>query len=100
MDETPAVSKQQAIERLTEHLYRSGCLSDLTQFRTELYRKEAEFSSDIAPNISIPHAKSSAVVRPAIAAMKTADHHTVYVIASDNDENHIRMLSLLADSLL
>ena len=95
-----ADTKQQAIDTLLGMMHRRGCIADLDAFRKEIYQREAEFSSDISPYLSIPHAKSPEVLRPAVAAMRTKDNRTVFLIASNDDNEHIKTLSALAEALL
>ena len=63
-------------------------------------RHEAEAASELSPQIAIPHATSDTVMKPAVALGRTADGQTVFLIASDNADNHIRTLSELAGMLL
>lgn len=100
IDWSAAADREQAIERLSSLLYRNGNIEDLTAFRQAVYAREAELSCELTPTVSVPHAKSKTVIKPAVAAMRTADNHTVFLIASNDDNGHIAALSRISRALL
>ena len=95
-----ADNKDEAIDRLCNRLYGSGRISDLSAFKNAVTAREAEFSTELAPNVYVPHARSKAVIKPSVAYMKTKDGNSVYLIASNTADGHIEALSELSKTLL
>lgn len=94
-----AENREQAIDALCSRLYCDGRLSDLKAFKDAVYKRESEFSTELAPSVFVPHAKSDAVLKPSVAMMKTKDGESVFLIASNSDEGHIKALADLASAL-
>ena len=98
---------EDAIDMLSELHLNAGNISDTALFKSEVLRRESEMSTAILKDTALPHAKSSAVIRPAIAKItlkapvlwNNSEVKTVYLLASPDDSSHIKMLSALADSL-
>jgi len=94
-----AENRRQAIDTLCGRLYSDGRLSNLKAFRDAVYKRESEMSTELAPSVFVPHAKSEAVLKPSVAMMKTKDGESVFLIASNSDEGHIKALADLASAL-
>lgn len=62
-------SKQQAIDMLVNLMAQSGCLSDVAQYHSAVLEREEQSSTGLGEGIALPHAKSEAVIRPALASM-------------------------------
>lgn len=88
-----AENKEAAILRLSQEMKDRGYIADLPAFRQRIYEREAELSTDLTPLLSVPHARSSQVLMPCAGKMKTADGREVYLLASNDDEIHLKMLS-------
>ena len=91
-----AKNRENAIDTLCNKLYEQGRLSNLNAFKKAVLERESEMSTELAPNIFVPHAKSKEVLKPSVAHMKTKDGKSVYLIASNTDDGHIKALSELA----
>ena len=61
--------KTAAIDQLVELLAKSGNLKDKGKFRQAILEREALSTTGIGEGIAIPHGKSSAVKKAALAAM-------------------------------
>ncbi|MBQ3903752.1 MAG: PTS sugar transporter subunit IIA [Eubacterium sp.] len=94
-----AESREEAIETLCSRLYEQGRLNDLNAFKKAVFERESEMSTELAPNVFVPHAKSKEVVKPSVAHMKTKDGQSVYLIASNTNDGHIKALAGLARAL-
>jgi len=64
-----AASKEEAMETLIALMKKSGAVTDLSQYRKDVWKREEEGTTGIGEGIAIPHAKSSAVKRAALCAM-------------------------------
>lgn len=95
-----AEDSRQAVSALAALLQKQGCVTSAEAFCEAVARHEAEAASELSPQIAVPHATSDTVLRPSIAVGRTKDRRTVFLIASDNADNHIRSLSALAGALL
>lgn len=62
-------NKQDAINMLVDLMAQSGCLSDAAQYRKAVFEREKQSSTGLGEGIALPHAKSEAVLRPALASM-------------------------------
>lgn len=60
-------NKADVIDELINILDSAGKLNDREQYKKEILKREAEFSTGIGEGIAIPHAKTSAVKVPALA---------------------------------
>ena len=68
-----ATSRDDAIDQLVALQTASGNISDKTAYHEAIMAREAEFSTAVGDGIAIPHAKTSAVKRPGLAAMTIPD---------------------------
>jgi PTS system fructose-specific IIC component len=108
-----AGSKMEVFETLTDLLVQDGIVTDRTAFLNALTSREAEGTTGIGDGVAIPHGRSAAVVRPALAlgisrsglAYDSLDGkpvHIVFMIAvpeQANDE-HLHVLALLSRLLM
>ena len=65
--------KNTAINTLIEMHDKVGNLSDKETYKEGIFAREAESTTAVGEGIAIPHAKSSAVKRPGLAAMTVAN---------------------------
>lgn len=102
-----AADKAAVIDLLVDLQDKSGALSDKAAYKEAILAREAQTSTAIEAGIAVPHAKSSAVSRPSLAAMtlKTgvdygamdgAPSDLFFMIAAPMDgELHLEILSHL-----
>ncbi|MCR5536404.1 MAG: fructose-specific PTS transporter subunit EIIC [Succinivibrio sp.] len=106
-------SKSEAIEHLVELLAKTDCLNDPECFREAVLAREKEASTGLGGGVAIPHAKSSGVDRPALAAMVVKDGvdfesvdgqpaYLLFMIASPHQASneHIDVLAHLSSLLI
>ncbi len=111
--ELSQTSKEGVLDELIDLLDHSGCLFDKQAFREAILAREAQGSTGIGEGIAIPHGKSAAVKRPAIAFGRSAkgvpfdsldgrDADLFFMIAAsaDADEQHLETLSKLSQLLM
>lgn len=96
----PVQDKAQAIDALVTLLKGQDRLHNAVQFRKALLQREAEFASELTPDIAIPHLRSDEVKQSSVAAAHTADGKTILLIASRNEQEHLQQLAQLAEALL
>jgi PTS system fructose-specific IIC component len=108
-----ATTKEEAIIELSQLLVDDKKVSDAQQFYDDVLKREDEVSTTLDNGIAIPHAKSAAVLKTAIAVGISRSGVTcseknsepikiIVLIASElnaNDE-HIRALSTITSKLL
>jgi fructose-specific phosphotransferase system IIA component len=108
-----AVTKEEALEELTELLFDSGALSEKESFLEDVYLRESEGLTGIGNGIAIPHGKSKFVRHTSVAfgrtkkeiQWETIDGKPVRFIIlfaveeADKTSTHLRMLSKLAGKL-
>ena len=105
--------KAAALEHLITLMERGGNLLDKDEYRACVLRREEEGSTGIGEGIAIPHAKTSAVKAPGLAAMRVAggvDFQSldcekadlIFLIAAPNtkDNVHLDVLSKLSVLLM
>ncbi|MCO5533467.1 fructose-specific PTS transporter subunit EIIC, partial [Enterococcus faecium] len=102
--------KDQLIDHLSEMLYKNGNLIDLGQYRIDIWERESIVSTEVGSGIAIPHAKSSAVVKPGIAFGRSLEGfiydeqkcHLFFMIAAGNEATteHLQTLSRLSTYLM
>lgn len=108
-----ATKKDDVLHELAAQLVESGHVSDKQQFVADLQAREAQSSTGIGDGIAIPHAKSSAVQKPAIAfgrQLEGIDYDSLdgqpaklffMIAAGEGAENaHLETLSKLATFLM
>ena len=65
--------KAAALEHLITLMERGGNIADKEEYKACVLRREEEGSTGIGEGIAIPHAKTSAVKAPGLAAMLVQD---------------------------
>lgn len=105
--------KKEALDKMIDLMTASGKIKDREAYRKGVYAREEEGTTGIGEGIAIPHAKSSAVSRPGLAAMVVkngvdfdsldgAPVELIFLIAApDTKENvHLDVLSKLSVLLM
>lgn len=104
--------KNEAINALIEMHDKAGNLSDKEKYREGILAREAESTTAVGEGIAIPHAKSSAVKRPGLAAMTVPEgieygapdgkpSNLLFMIAAPEDGDlHLEVLSRLMTLLM
>lgn len=108
-----AHSKQGVLTELIEQLDNAGKLTNKESFMDDILAREAQSTTGIGDGIAIPHAKSSAVKKPAIAFGRSTNGldyesldgqpaHLFFMIAATDGANndHLEALSRLATFLM
>lgn len=106
-------NKADAIGQMVELLAKSGSLEDKKKFKQAILERERLSTTGIGEGIAIPHGKSSAVKRAALAAMvvpqgvdfasaDSAPVHLLFMIAvpEEGAELHLEVLERLAAMLM
>lgn len=108
-----STSKQDVLDKLIALMDKRGNLLDITEYKKCVLSREAEGSTGIGEGIAIPHAKTSAVKAPGLAAMVVRDGvdfesldgepaRLFFLIAApDTEDNvHLDVLSRLSQLLM
>lgn len=108
-----ASSKDGVIDELVSVLEAARKINDIKQFKADILTRESHTSTGIGDGIAIPHAKSTAVVTPAIAfgrskngidydALDGKDSHLFFMIAAPVGANneHLDTLARLSSMLM
>lgn len=108
-----ADSKDAVLSELVEQLYSAGNLNNKEAFKQDILVREAQSTTGVGEAIAIPHAKSAAVDKPAIAFGRSADGidfdsmdgqpaHLFFMIAASEGANneHLEALSRLSTFLM
>ncbi|KGY09579.1 fructose-specific PTS transporter subunit EIIC [Vibrio sinaloensis] len=111
--ELEATSKQEVFEELVEVLYQQGRISNKSDFLADILKREDEGNTGFEEGIAIPHAKSAAVLEPAvvIGVRKAGIEYGAddgqpstlfFMIASPDggDDHHIQVLAELSSKLI
>lgn len=105
-------SKDEAINKLISLQKAGGNLSNVEEYKKGILAREAQGSTAVGDGIAIPHAKSTAVKRPGLAAItvpngvdyKSLDgkpSNLLFMIAAPNDGDvHLEVLSRLMTILM
>ena len=112
LDAAPA-DKKATLDMAVELMAKSGKLSDVEQYRAQVYAREEESTTGIGEGIAIPHGKCDAVKTPGLAAMvikNGVDYDSLdgepvtllFLIAAPNtkDNVHLDVLSKLSVMLM
>ncbi|MEZ8153161.1 fructose-specific PTS transporter subunit EIIC [Vibrio splendidus] len=108
-----ADSKQAVFEELVELLDRAGKLSNKSEFLDDIWKREAIGNTGFDDGIAIPHAKSTAVAKPAVAvgiSRSGIDYgadggelsDVFFMLASpdNHDDHHIEVLAQISTRLI
>lgn len=107
-------SKEELFNFIADYAYKLGYISDVVKTRMAFIEREEEYSTGLQDGFAIPHAKSSAVVKPTVLFIRlnqeieweTFDDSAVknvfalMVPKEDGGTVHLEMLSRLATALL
>ena len=108
-----AADKQDILRQITELMNKQGNVADLEKYRQSVLAREKESSTGVGEGIAIPHAKTSAIIKPGLAAMVVpngvdfdsldgAPVKLIFLIAAPEkaENTHIDMLSRLSEMLM
>jgi len=105
-----AADKFEAIGRLAERMEVHGVLADRTAYLAAVKAREAQTSTGVGMGVAIPHGKTDAVRRPAVALGRTMDLSwdgepvqlifLLAVPANGAATDHLEILAALAQLLL
>ncbi|WP_017092232.1 PTS fructose transporter subunit IIABC [Vibrio splendidus] len=108
-----ANSKEDVFKELIDVLYAQGRISDKAQFLTDIKAREKQGNTGFEEGIALPHAKSSAVIKPAVVigvhqqgieygADDGQPSKLFFMIASPDggDNHHIEVLAELSSKLI
>lgn len=108
-----ATSKEEVFKELVSILYTQGRISDQTQFLADIKERETLGNTGFEDGVAIPHAKSTAVLAPAVVigvsqsgidygAEDGLPSKLFFMIASPDggDNHHIEVLAELSSKLI
>ncbi|MCL6585291.1 MAG: fructose-specific PTS transporter subunit EIIC [Anoxybacillus sp.] len=108
-----ARTKEEVVDELARKLNEAGVLSDLKAFKEAIFAREAQSTTGVGDGIAIPHAKTAAVKRPAVAfgrstrgidydALDGKPSHLFFMIAAPvgADNTHLEALARLSSMLM
>lgn len=105
-------TKSDAIDALIQLHEKAGNLTDTAKYREDILAREAQSTTAIGDGIAIPHAKSSAVKKPGLAAITVPNgveyealdgkpSNLLFMIAAPDDGDfHLEVLSRLMALLM
>lgn len=105
-------SKAKAIDKLIALHQKSGNLNNMAEYKKGIMAREEQCSTAIGQGIAIPHAKSDAVKKPALAVITVPDgvdyeamdgqlSDLIFMIAAPNNGDvHLEVLSRLMQMLM
>ncbi len=105
-------TKNEAIDMLVDLQVKSGNIADKEAYKKGILEREAKGSTAVGEGIAIPHAKSTAVKAPSLAAMTVPDgvdyealdeepSNLLFMIAAPNNGDvHLEVLSRLMTILM
>ncbi|SHO55872.1 PTS fructose transporter subunit IIABC [Vibrio quintilis] len=108
-----AASKEEVFSELISILYRQGCINDPVRFLADIEAREVLGNTGFEDGVALPHAKSPAVVKPAVVigvsqqgveygADDGKPSRLFFMIASPEGgaEHHIEVLAELSSKLI
>ena len=108
-----ANSKEDVFKELIDVLYAQGRISDKAQFLADIKAREEQGNTGFEEGIALPHAKSAAVIKPAVVigvhkqgieygADDGQPSKLFFMIASPDggDDHHIEVLAELSSKLI
>ncbi len=107
-------SKDEVIQRMAQSLTASGHVTDFATFKQAIYDREAESTTGIGMGIAIPHGKSAAVKKAALAFARSEQGvdwqsldgqpaHLIFLIAvpeASQGDLHLKILQKLSRKLM
>ena len=107
------LSRDEAIDQLIENLNEQGYITDQSQLKSDVLKREMESTTAIGMNVAIPHAKSNAVKTPIVAVMNNKQGvkwesldgtlpQLIFLITvpSDSSDTHLKLLQRLSRTLM
>ncbi len=107
------LSRDEAIDQLIEYLNEQGYITDQSQLKSDVLKREMESTTAIGMNVAIPHAKSDAVKTPIVAVMNNKQGvkwesldgtlpQLIFLITvpSDSSDTHLKLLQRLSRTLM
>lgn len=108
-----AKTKEEVIDELVAKLQEAGVLRDAQAFKEAIFAREAQSTTGVGDGIAIPHAKTAAVKRPAVAfgrsesgidydALDGKPSRLFFMIAAPEGANntHLEALARLSSMLM
>ena len=108
-----ATTKDEVLNEMVELLAKQGKLSDRDSFLKDVYAREAIDNTGFEEGVAIPHAKSSAVIEPAVAigisksgieyGAEDGKNSTLFFMIASPDggfDHHIEVLAELSSKLI
>lgn len=108
-----AATKEEVWEALANNLKEIGAVQDVTQYLADVAAREMKGTTGVGFGVAIPHAKSAAVTKPAVAMARLENPIDVqsldgsqadlfFLIAApvNGEDVHLRALSKLARLLI
>ena len=107
-----AQNQAEIIDRLVELQATHGNITDTEAYKKALYAREAEASTYVDNGITVPHAKTSCVTRPSLAALRLTEpvHYNAEddgktdllfaIAAPENGSLHVDMLARMMQMLM
>lgn len=107
-------NKDEILTKLTDSLYNEGYIMNTEKFIEDVYEREKLSPTGIGNHIAIPHGKSEAVIKPAIAigvlnneieweSIDNTKVKVVVLLAASHDnqgaQDHLKLLSAVARKL-
>lgn len=103
-----------AIVEIAEQLRDNGVIDSLDVFLKDLFERESVYATEMEWHVSMPHARSSAVLKPCVAFARSEKGfkwkqnsenltHMVFMFAvpaSDANNTHLKLISSVACGLL
>lgn len=106
-------TKEEALNQAVELMDKGGKLSNVSEYRQQVFAREEESTTGVGEGIAIPHGKCSAVKKPGLAAMvipEGVEYHSLdgapvtllfLIAAPDTADNvHLDVLSKLSVMLM
>lgn len=107
------LTRDEAIDQLVDQLDNYHYITDKSQLKGDVLKREAQSTTAIGMNVAIPHAKSTAVKEPIVAVMNNKSGvnwdsldgtlpQIVFLIAvpSDSSDTHLKLLQRLSRALM
>ncbi|WP_031409318.1 PTS fructose transporter subunit IIABC [Geobacillus vulcani] len=108
-----AKTKSEVIDELAAKLAEAGAVSDVEAFKQAIWAREQQSTTGVGEGIAIPHAKTAAVKRPAVAfgrsvagidyeSLDGKPSHLFFMIAAPEggEETHLQALARLSSLLM
>ncbi|WP_457786314.1 PTS fructose transporter subunit IIABC [Geobacillus sp. Geo 8.1] len=111
--ELRAKTKEEVIDELAAKLAEAGAVSDVEAFKRAIWAREQQSTTGVGDGVAIPHAKTAAVKRPAVAfgrstagidyeSLDGQPSHLFFMIAAPEggEQTHLQALAKLSSLLM